>query len=388
MSTQIYYIWITTTSGNSTGYSTSSNTRHVSRTEQRSDPVKRKKPLGVERLFAGTSVSSSRTWNVPGIAQSTYTSPDGSYSSWSQQSFDGNGSPPRAVNFDRSYGTWSTKLQVKIKDASLNLAQAFAERKQTERMFVDFGQRVVNSYRALRKGRPHDVYSALAKGKKLPRNWKNGFKLDTLNRASDNWLAWQYGVRPLVQDLAGSVSEYLRARGVKPLIRSYRVSSEQEDYQVSTSGLGQNQISQVNTSRLEHRVVAWVEYNADDSQFLTTANRLGLTNPALLLWELIPYSFVIDWFVNVGDYLTASERIANLKRVGISDTAIETMQCSRSWGGGTATYLRKDKARAFMTFLPKPVLGWKKGINSWERVASSLALLRARSQSSNYPSKR
>ncbi len=40
-----------------------------------------------------------------------------------------------------------------------------------------------------------------------------------------------------------------------------------------------------------------------DNPNLFLASRLGLTNPAAVAWELVPYSFVVDWFVNVGDYL-------------------------------------------------------------------------------------
>jgi len=38
---------------------------------------------------------------------------------------------------------------------------------------------------------------------------------------------------------------------------------------------------------------------------LNQAQQLGLTNPALALEELVPFSFVFDWFVQVGDYLQA-----------------------------------------------------------------------------------
>ncbi len=36
---------------------------------------------------------------------------------------------------------------------------------------------------------------------------------------------------------------------------------------------------------------------------LYLANNLGLANPAIVVWELIPFSFVVDWFVTVGQFL-------------------------------------------------------------------------------------
>jgi hypothetical protein len=42
-----------------------------------------------------------------------------------------------------------------------------------------------------------------------------------------------------------------------------------------------------------------------DNPALATAQAVGLTNPALVAWELVPYSFVIDWFLPIGNWLTA-----------------------------------------------------------------------------------
>jgi hypothetical protein len=37
----------------------------------------------------------------------------------------------------------------------------------------------------------------------------------------------------------------------------------------------------------------------------TTLNDAGVLNPASVYWETIPFSFVVDWFVDVGGYLNA-----------------------------------------------------------------------------------
>lgn len=38
---------------------------------------------------------------------------------------------------------------------------------------------------------------------------------------------------------------------------------------------------------------------------LHRATTLGLTNPAAIAWELVPFSFVVDWFIPIGNFLNS-----------------------------------------------------------------------------------
>jgi len=40
-----------------------------------------------------------------------------------------------------------------------------------------------------------------------------------------------------------------------------------------------------------------------DDRFLAYMDSIGLVNPAAILWELVPYSFVVDWIVPIGQFL-------------------------------------------------------------------------------------
>jgi hypothetical protein len=42
-----------------------------------------------------------------------------------------------------------------------------------------------------------------------------------------------------------------------------------------------------------------------DNPLLALFSQTGFTNPINLLWELIPFSFVADWFLPIGSYLEA-----------------------------------------------------------------------------------
>jgi len=44
-----------------------------------------------------------------------------------------------------------------------------------------------------------------------------------------------------------------------------------------------------------------------------TADIIGLTDPLTAIWELTPYSFVVDWFIPIGDYLQNVAFAANIK---------------------------------------------------------------------------
>lgn len=76
---------------------------------------------------------------------------------------------------------------------------------------------------------------------------------------------------------------------------------------------------------------------------LALANQLGLINPATLVWEVIPFSFVIDWFVNVGDFLGSFTEFAGYSvsdpfvRVYSSDVS-EFSTWNSVWDGITTTW--------------------------------------------------
>lgn len=48
---------------------------------------------------------------------------------------------------------------------------------------------------------------------------------------------------------------------------------------------------------------------------LRNMNNLGFTNPFIIAWELVPFSFVVDWFYPAGDYLRSLTAFSGLKWV-------------------------------------------------------------------------
>lgn len=109
------------------------------------------------------------------------------------------------------------------------------------------------------------------------------------NRTEDflnNWLAFRYGWIPMLS----SIHDTWDALAIKsaPLSHRFRISRYG-----SQQSLGFDLRERV-TARGFMRVT---------SPSRARLGAVGLANPAQIAWELLPGSFVLDWFLPIGDYL-------------------------------------------------------------------------------------
>jgi hypothetical protein len=58
---------------------------------------------------------------------------------------------------------------------------------------------------------------------------------------------------------------------------------------------------------------------------------MGLTNPASWVWEAIPFSFVVDWFANVGQVLGSITDLYGVILVNPSTTLLQTSNWEQTW---------------------------------------------------------
>lgn len=345
------------------------------RVEDKSFSGKRVRPKGLDILFQGTSVMSSKDHITPAVLVETFPLGAGAYSVLSSLITAGHqGADPFGSNIPDS--KWANKLRSQVKDSDINLAQSFAERKQTVNMFADYGKRVIKAYSSLRKGNVNGVFNALlGTGNRPPKGWKRTIR-DTTGVASDSWLAYQYGIRPLISDLNGAVKEYYKVRAVAPIIRTFRTNASNDARAGgTTSGLNPPSMSSTNAYQ-SARIKCYVEFEDSAQAWDQSADRLGLTDPVLLAWELIPYSFVIDWFVNVGEFLSASGSIAGMKRIGLSVTTTTTYESTYSKLGATSRRRTTVVSRDFRNNLPGATLQFNATPFSASHVLSGLALIR------------
>ena len=65
-------------------------------------------------------------------------------------------------------------------------------------------------------------------------------------------------------------------------------------------GPGHNQIRKDYVNRVSSKVIL---YYYMDNPLLVSLSSLGLTNPVDLVWEELKFSFVVDWFLPIGNWL-------------------------------------------------------------------------------------
>lgn len=148
----------------------------------------------------------------------------------------------------------------------------------------------------------------------LKRAAKKAVSVDGL---SDIWLLYRYGIRPLMADIKNLLSAVK-----KDLDKSIRYTSRGKfDTGLIVSDREFCSLPSGNASRWPvwkvesgtRRVFrAGVLFEIDQSIDAMSAI-WGLDSPIESAWELIPFSFILDWFVNVGDCLGAAVLNPSLK---------------------------------------------------------------------------
>lgn len=102
--------------------------------------------------------------------------------------------------------------------------------------------------------------------------------------------------------------------------------------------------------------------------YVESLSRLTSLNPASIAWELLPFSFVVDWFYDVGGYLRAIEtsltslgQFNGYQTVSSRHTVLEVVTYfgpdvqGNIWSGGTTNKLyRQSKNRSRITSVPLP----------------------------------
>jgi hypothetical protein len=267
--------------------------------------------------FSGSRVTYSpgvlvRNWTMPGRSITRYTT------AWAGKLTSASGAPiPSDLRF-----RVSNKLLSKAKQNEWNVPVFAAEGLKTAEMVIKGATNLVTLMRYARRG---DVSSFLRHLRKKPtvsqekrakKRFNKDFGVDPSKAVANLWLETVYGWLPFMMDIQSAVNTVMdcvdKEEGRVLSVHSrdfYNVNTVIPDdiYEVSPPCVGTTSYSTRTDVRGKWKAVI----RAAD-----LPGRFGLTNPAAVVWELTTLSFVVDWFIPIGDYLSALDADVRFDHLG------------------------------------------------------------------------
>lgn len=253
----------------------------------------------------------------------------------------------------------------KVGDRKINLGESLAEGRKTISHIARTSMQVLGAYKALRRG---NIPAALKALKLSKRTILSG------RTASERWLELQYGWYPLLSDIysAGQILQNGVQRKQYLIYATRQISANGAITKAPWSG----SVECTYRCKLVYSV---------SSRDLDALARFGFINPAEVAWALMPYSFVIDWFLPIGALLEAYSATVGLTYVDGHITSRALTKASRVVPGSLAyTYYSGQFEQSIDYFgmqrqivVTASPLPYVKSPFSSTHLLSALALLRS-----------
>lgn len=196
---------------------------------------------------------------------------------------------------------------------------------------------------------------------------------------SGTWLAMQYGWLPSLSDMY-EASRAFEALTAPPREKIYKASISKRIFEQGSSSPGNYLCDQVRTRSMK------ISYRLREQ--LSNPRSLGLYDPFSVAWEILPWSFVIDWFVPIGTYLESLAVIPYLNGnwmltsfesyLSVGPTLVKPLPSAYGLCGGPGKNSRSEKTvvrtvGSSPLYVPKPVLDLGNAY-SGKRLLNALAL--------------
>lgn len=220
------------------------------------------------------------------------------------------------------------KLSAQLQNQRANLALMFVERRQTADLIASTATRVANAAVALKRadlrGFARSLNLSARDSAAVARGWRRVAETPVDKRLANHWLEYVFGWLPLLSDIhdaAELLAESIATRKEpKGSCRASGRSTASVSYSDPQTGLGHlyadYDVSASYTTRVKANYVL-------DNEARSVLSKTGISNPASLAWEALPFSFVIDWFLPVGNYLDSLTAMDGFTFDGVTYSMLE-----------------------------------------------------------------
>lgn len=232
------------------------------------------------------------------------------------------------------------KFHDEVAGIRVNLLDLYRTRVEAANMVRKNALKLVHAYKLLKKGKFRQFCRTLGISAKRPKSRQDNIP--------SLWLEYSYGWAPLLSDVFTMLDQTFEVPGA--FIR--KVYRKTVDY----SGMNNTTFDKCSVSgtvSCRGVATAWVSVDVPAVQAIS---QYGITNPIAVAWEAVPFSFVVDWFAPIGDFINSLGATAGLSfsQYNITSTVTSDLRGTNwsrinrwdtQWASANSTLHYKSKLR-------------------------------------------
>lgn len=224
-----------------------------------------------------------------------------------------------AISFGMAMGTarsmvgWSSnddlrvleKLAESVRGSSFDLGTNLAEAKESYHTILGNLRSLGAALVAVKHGRYGNALRQLGvTGRRRSKSMRAATRrLNSLD-LSGRWLELQYAWRPLVSQSFEAAKALESVTKPRVLRFSANVGAKRTVYDGHGGSTAYQYLVSLSYSK---------RLRAELYEEVGIGRKLALVDPLQIAWEVVPYSFVVDWFLPIGSYLSVWQVIPSLK---------------------------------------------------------------------------
>lgn len=287
----------------------------------------------------------------------------------------GSMSAPSARLKQSLYNRAYARMREKVQDGS-TLGTTIAEGRESLELIAQRGASILKAVKRLKRGDPRGFAYELS----VPQHHRRNGKYSTKHWLSGHWLEYWLGVAPTIADVEKSIEVLGRDHN-----RATRVKTAAfESYKTVSGALTPHIWPPYIRAEGKAMEGIYVQVRVDNPNTYLAA-QLGLLNPVAIAWELVPLSFVANWFYDVGSFLNSMDTFYGLSIEDggrFSKFEYSGSEIADTWNSTGTAFERQTASFNGYSFrrvagnsfqLPRPVLELPH--LSWSRAATSISLL-------------
>jgi len=265
-----------------------------------------------------------RNRHIPGLASNYYYEP-GVYSTTPYLGNSSHVVPYSNMARNKAY----SKFKDKVLGDTAELGVFIAEGRQSYGMIANRATGLYRSYRQLRRGNFRGFLKELSVNPKRKHSSKTRA---FAHEVSGLWLEYWFGWSPAVNDMFAAVEQLNRTLSTERLHGVGMSWLPERSERVGATSAVRNSTCK---GKLYVKTGATCRLVNPDAALSAS---LGLANPLSIAWELVPFSFVVDWFTKFGNVLNAKTDFLGIE---LSDayttTFYKVVMDYETWYGGNAS---------------------------------------------------